>query len=1147
MLAISTSMPFDTALIVAVNVLWQITMVLILALSMAWFARTSPSVRTWVLSLALILVLFSPITSILFQSTGTGWLSIAMAPVASTQDPDAPYLPNKAALTESAAAQRSPPMSLQGQIDGPRGMASRRLDGTQSIESSQALDQNRSMTIGYNPNLNTNSPSLDTDRNVSQVLSNAANQLHWLQTLRTVGPWVMFVWCIGVAWKLLRLAAGYVRLVRILRTARPNQNRSVEATFRNVVKSLGISNSETDLASLALGKLPKLMLSDRLDGPIAAGLLRPRIVLPEHMIGSMTTQQLRDVLIHEMAHVIRRDQFFALLQNFVAALFWIHPLVRILNRYLAQSREEICDNYVLSVTDAPTYSRTLLSLSELVQDRAALPCSVGLFTSRWKLEHRIMGLLDTRRNRMTKLSAHGWMLVAASSIILMTLVALGTFRTVVAQAENPTNTSGSSLDDSATDTESRVFVEGIVLKPDGKPAIGATVRSSANVPLALKHFVGKGFQPKITETKTDQRGWFKIEVNKQPFGDVSRLDEKYQDAWKRSQISACMAGYGPNWIDYVEIANQESVTLNLVEDIPITGRIIDTEGRPVANVNISIEEYSYFASEKEDLSDWLEGIKIGEPPWMAVKRAPREGDLRLIQVPIETKSRPDGTFEIRGLGRERIVRLAFVSDSVAQEVVTVATRMMESTFRYLDVGFRPDIPQKKQAVFGAEFTLTAQPARLITGQILDADTKKPLSGVDVESRRVGFKYFSSMRPLSVKTDADGRFRLVGMPKGEGNILRIRPNDDQPYLMRDVVVPDPEGMDPVPLHIELKPGIWITGKVIDRITRLPIEGVRLHYLPYLSNTYAQARPEFGENGNMMGDQFRYKTNKDGSYRIVGLPGRAVVGAESVLAPYRVGVGYEEIATANDNKNGHELFYSNPVTPSPRWPSVITEINPKEDIDSITLDFELDPGPAIQAKLVDDSKQPVEQGVQLYGFSGRSGMATTQGRSDYWIKALDRNDPRQVYVFHRERNIGRVATIGAEEIEAGHIDLVLLPCAKVSGRLMSDGTPCAGIVIQPRILPDKDFSPILPTVCTDLEGRFECNLLPGCHYRLFAEGASLDRYAIVADELEIQPGKPIDLGILELQADWKFTSKDPAIEAIRDSKSHGDSQKMMMKKK
>ena len=50
-------------------------------------------------------------------------------------------------------------------------------------------------------------------------------------------------------------------------------------------------------------------------------------------------------------------------------------------------------------------------------------------------------------------------------------------------------------------------------------------------------------------------------------------------------------------------------------DVPITGRIVDLEGQPVAGVSVKVGGVQ--GSKSGDLTAWIEAIKKGEPPWIA--------------------------------------------------------------------------------------------------------------------------------------------------------------------------------------------------------------------------------------------------------------------------------------------------------------------------------------------------------------------------------------------------------------------------------------------------------------------------------------------------------------------------------------------------
>jgi hypothetical protein len=109
--------------------------------------------------------------------------------------------------------------------------------------------------------------------------------------------------------------------------------------------SLGSTQCQSDLvtafAALARSREIELVVSDRVFGPLAAGIWRPRVVLPSSLIGRLAPDQAQHILTHELTHIARRDQLVVLLQNLLGAIYWIHPLTSLFNRQLAQAREEV--------------------------------------------------------------------------------------------------------------------------------------------------------------------------------------------------------------------------------------------------------------------------------------------------------------------------------------------------------------------------------------------------------------------------------------------------------------------------------------------------------------------------------------------------------------------------------------------------------------------------------------------------------------------------------------------------------------------------------------------------------------------------------------------------------------------------------------
>src|SRR5688572_1079178 len=87
--------------------------------------------------------------------------------------------------------------------------------------------------------------------------------------------------------------------------------------------------------------------------PGVVGLRRPVILLPEGIDGYLTAGQLTAVLAHEVCHVRRRDNITAAMHMLAEALFWFHPLVWWLGARLVATREQACDEHVVTETADP--------------------------------------------------------------------------------------------------------------------------------------------------------------------------------------------------------------------------------------------------------------------------------------------------------------------------------------------------------------------------------------------------------------------------------------------------------------------------------------------------------------------------------------------------------------------------------------------------------------------------------------------------------------------------------------------------------------------------------------------------------------------------------------------------------------------------
>ena len=200
---------------------------------------------------------------------------------------------------------------------------------------------------------------------------------------------LLSIWAAGSLVCLVRLGRSYHSLWRLLANAHPVDHPRVAAAASEARSALG------------LPRYPTILATPRVSSPVAVGTPRHGwVIWPPDTLDRMPHDQLVHVLMHEGAHIAHRDTSLRVAQGLIAALWWWHPLVHLLNRQLSRAREELCDNAVLSAADPVRYGQTLLEIERPVTTPRSPALAVTLFPEHERLEHRIRNLLNPKRNTM---------------------------------------------------------------------------------------------------------------------------------------------------------------------------------------------------------------------------------------------------------------------------------------------------------------------------------------------------------------------------------------------------------------------------------------------------------------------------------------------------------------------------------------------------------------------------------------------------------------------------------------------------------------------------------------------------------------------------------------------------------------------------
>jgi len=184
-----------------------------------------------------------------------------------------------------------------------------------------------------------------------------------------------------------------------------------------VAEDPSVAALEAARARLGIVRSVTLLIHPERTIPIVWGILRPRLLLPA-AARNWSAEQLRSVLLHELAHVKRRDMLAQLLAQLACAMHWFNPLVWLAAWRLAVERERACDDLVLtSGVRASAYAGHLLDVvSGLAPARLAHSCGLAM-ARKSSIEGRLVAVLSGNCNRRrVSLAVTAMALLVASGI-----------------------------------------------------------------------------------------------------------------------------------------------------------------------------------------------------------------------------------------------------------------------------------------------------------------------------------------------------------------------------------------------------------------------------------------------------------------------------------------------------------------------------------------------------------------------------------------------------------------------------------------------------------------------------------------------------------------------------------------------------------
>ena len=180
------------------------------------------------------------------------------------------------------------------------------------------------------------------------------------------------------------------RLVLACRNARLLKKGCCQSENRQLLDVLAKSSKVA-----CISPSPLLLESDGHGSPLLVGILRPAIVLPKFTMSQLNASELRLVISHELAHVVRRDLVCSLIAAIIRAVFFFHPLAWFSERRMGLAQEMAADELAIQLQnqEPAKYASMLISvISKLGTVEMVPTMSVGAVGSNWSLKQRLSAM-----------------------------------------------------------------------------------------------------------------------------------------------------------------------------------------------------------------------------------------------------------------------------------------------------------------------------------------------------------------------------------------------------------------------------------------------------------------------------------------------------------------------------------------------------------------------------------------------------------------------------------------------------------------------------------------------------------------------------------------------------------------------------------
>ncbi len=226
------------------------------------------------------------------------------------------------------------------------------------------------------------------------------------ESAANVAPWLWLAGCLALGGYILLRA--FV-LWRAVRSERPVTDQQILDLLEDCKLQMRVQT------------LVGVVVTDKTRSPALFGFVRPRILLPEGLMETLSLDELHYVFLHELAHLKRRDIYVAWLICLLQVVHWFNPLIWFAFRRMRADQEMAADALALAsagTDESRRYGQTIVNLLERFSRPQYLPSLAGILENPSHIERRIQMIAKFRGTTRRPLLA--MVLLAVLGLITLT-------------------------------------------------------------------------------------------------------------------------------------------------------------------------------------------------------------------------------------------------------------------------------------------------------------------------------------------------------------------------------------------------------------------------------------------------------------------------------------------------------------------------------------------------------------------------------------------------------------------------------------------------------------------------------------------------------------------------------------------------------